>query len=101
MNQRIDQLTKLLKGENTEDFVLFALAKEYDKIGEHQRSIQFFEKLINQNKEYTGAYYHLALALRASGLEDKALETIHHGIDICQSTNKIHDKNELESLIDA
>ena len=94
-------MTSLLNCVNSYDFVLFALAKEYFKIADFARSIEFFEQLIQKNKNYTGAYYHFALALREQGLEEKAMEIIHRGIEICKETNQTHDRNELLTLLES
>ena len=43
---RIERLKSLIVDNPNDTFALFALAKEYEKVGELENAVQLFEKLL-------------------------------------------------------
>ena len=44
-SQRLDLLLGILKETPADSFVIFAIAKEYENIGDQNEAIQYYEKL--------------------------------------------------------
>ena len=69
----IAQLEKLLALEPGDAFLLYGIAQEHAKAGDHDRAVEFFEKAIESDEDYTYAYFHIARSLESL---DRIPETI-------------------------
>lgn len=56
---RIDQLLQFLTANPKDSFVKFALALEYAKLGDDDKTLSYFKEIISDDPGYTGTYYHL------------------------------------------
>ena len=96
---RLDQIQNLL-GDNPKDpFLLFALAKEYEKLGQFEQSIRQYNYLKEINPNYVGLYYNLGKSYECEDLNDEAKNTYHLGIQIAEKLNDLHSKKELEQAL--
>ena len=96
--QRIDRLLDMLDDKQPEVFLLFALAKEYDAIGDAQKAITHYRELLLQDPNYLGAYYHLAELLHRSNDTDQAHQVASAGIALAKKLNEQKDLAELLEL---
>ncbi|MFN8261428.1 MAG: hypothetical protein U0X41_10890 [Chitinophagales bacterium] len=94
---RIQRLKSIIVDNPNDTFALFALAKEYEKAGELQDSVQLFEKLLVVDEQYVGAYYHLAKVYEQLDEVKKALNIYEKGISIAQQRNDSHALSELKN----
>lgn len=94
---RIQRLKSLIVENPNDTFALFALAKEYEKIGEVENSIQLFEKLLVIDSKYIGAYYHLGKTYEQLDEVKKALNIYEAGILVAQELNDLHALSELKN----
>lgn len=97
MNARIERLKELLKQSPSDAFVLFALAKEFEKVGNHQQAIDFLQNLIESQPDYVGAYYHLAALLKSKDRNDEAMKIYNLGMDIARKIGDQHAYSELQN----
>ena len=94
---RIQRLKSLIVENPNDTFALFALAKEYEKIGEVENSIQLFEKLLVIDSKYIGAYYHLGKTYEQLDEVKKALNIYEAGILVAQELKDMHALSELKN----
>ena len=94
---RMERLKSLIVDNPNDTFVLFALAKEYDKLGELENSAQLFEKLLVVDAKYIGAYYHLAKVYEQLDEVKKALNIYETGILVAQELKDMHSLSELKN----
>lgn len=94
---RIQRLESLIVDNPNDTFALFALAKEYEKIGKSQDAVQLFEKLLVVDENYIGAYYHLAKVYEHLDEVKKALNIYERGISIATKMNDAHALSELKN----
>ena len=94
---RIERLKSLIVENPNDTFALFALAKEYEKIGELENSVQLFEKLLVIDSKYVGAYYHLGKTYEQLDEVKKALNIYEAGIIIAQELKDTHASSELKN----
>lgn len=94
---RIERLKSLIVENPNDTFALFALAKEYEKIGELENSIQLFEKLLVIDSKYIGAYYHLGKTYEQLDEVKKALNIYEAGILLAQELKDTHSLSELKN----
>ena len=92
---RLNKIKSFLEETPNEPFLLYALAKEYEKLGEELSAIKAFEHLVENHPEYAGTYYHLGKAYERANEFEKALKIYDKGIAI---TKKIGDKHALGEL---
>ncbi len=97
---RINKLNEMLQAQPHDSFLLHALGLEYIKIGELERAIESFEKVIAFNKNYVGTYYHLAQTFEKQNKLDQAIAIYNDGIQIATLVKDQHAKNELQMALD-
>ena len=94
-SNRMLQLQAFLKENPTDDFIKFAIAKEYEKAGDLENAISHFESLLKTNENYSGAYYHLGKLYIKIGDNNKALNIYEKGLTITKAIGEDHDHREL------
>ena len=72
----------MLDDEPDNTMVMFGLAKEYEKLGEWNNVIEVLERYLASADDEGNAYGTLANAYLQTGNRDKAVETLHKGIDV-------------------
>lgn len=94
---RIDTLLDFLKDDPDDSFLIFALAKEYEKIGTKHKAMQILAELRTKDPEYVGLYYHLAaLQIDLHQISD-ALITYDQGIVVAKKLADFHALSELHT----
>lgn len=71
-NERIEKLLRLLRAEPGDAFCLYALAQEYAKAGEHDRALEFFDRVLAVAPGHAYAHFHKARTLEAAGRVEEA-----------------------------
>ena len=59
MTSRLNQLLEFQNNNPKDSFILFALAKEYEKLEERDEALAHYLKLVEMDVNYVGTYYHL------------------------------------------
>lgn len=95
MSPRLEKLLEFLKESPEDEFLIFAIAKEYEKIGAFEEALDYYLKLTKVNAEYVGTYYHLGKLYEIIGINEKALGTYKKGLVIAESLKDKHAFDEL------
>jgi tetratricopeptide (TPR) repeat protein len=95
MTNRLEQLGKMLEAAPGDSFLLFAIAKEYEKMGNSAEALAFYEDLRARNPAYTGLYYHLGKLYERTGMPDKALDAYVEGMEVARKAGDTHALGEL------
>ncbi len=95
----IEALEKLLHADPTDAFVLYGLAHEYAKLGNHAAAIGFYDRCLAADPNYCYAYYHKALSLQALERIDEAVQTLKDGTQKARQTGDGHAVSELQALM--
>jgi predicted Zn-dependent protease len=77
---RIDIFKQMLLGDPANTSVLFGLAKEYEKAGNHAEMIATLKNYLDQSDDEGNAYGMLARAYESIGQRDDAREAYQRGI---------------------
>lgn len=96
---RIEKIKKMLLEYAQDSFLRHALALEFIKLEHFREAEGLFVQLLQDNEDYIGSYYHLAL-LQSKQNTEKAIETIEKGIAIAKKLGDKHAQNELQMLYD-
>ncbi len=92
---RLKQLFAFLDNNPNDTFVLFALAKEYEKLEDKEKALEHYLKLLNIDVNYVGAYYHLGKLYETQDLAEKAFFTYKEGMAIAKNAGDKHAFSEL------
>lgn len=95
---RIAKIKQMLENDMNDSFLLFALAKEYEKLKDYDQAINIFQQLKTSDPDYVGLYYHLAVIYSEIDKKDQAIITCNQGIEVCKRTNDRHSLSELQNL---
>lgn len=101
MTSRLAQLTKLLTLDPADAFVLYGLAHEHAKVGEHERAVEFYDRCLAADPAYCYAYYHKAVSLRALGRDDDARTTLERGIEAATTAHDAKALGEISAMLDS
>lgn len=94
-SKRLKQLFAFLDNNPNDTFVLFALAKEYEKLEDQKKALEYYLKLLEVDINYVGAYYHLGKLYELQGLIEKAFFTYKKGMLIAKKAGDQHALSEL------
>lgn len=97
-NPRIDQLRSFLRESPSDPFLLFALAKEFEKVGMKQEALDQYGALARDNPEYVATYYHYGSLLRDEGQEERAQEIFSLGMHYAGKAGDTHALSELQRI---
>jgi tetratricopeptide (TPR) repeat protein len=95
----IAQLTKLLAIDPADTFVLYGLAQEHARLGQHEQAIQWYDKCLAIDPLYCYAYFHQARSHQALGDLPAAASTIRQGIDAARKAQDGKALSELQGLL--
>jgi len=97
---RISKLKEFLEANESDSFIQHALALEYVKAGDDTEARRLFEKLLLQNEDYLGSYYHLGKLLERNDDRENALKWYERGMLKAKEVGDQHAYNELQAAYD-
>lgn len=92
---RLKKLLKFYQDNPSDSFIMFALAKEYEKIGEENQAFQYYQLLQKTDENYVGLYYHLGKLLERQAQPSEAFQTYSKGMEIAKKAGDQHAFSEL------
>jgi tetratricopeptide (TPR) repeat protein len=96
---RLETLFQFLKEDPDDAFTLFAIASEYRKRGDIDMSLTYFRRLVAEQPDYVGTYYHLGKVLEEKGLRLDAIQVYEQGIDVAAKQRDPHARAELQDAL--
>ena len=100
MQNRIEVFRQMLDADPDNTMVMFGLAKEYEKLGQHQDVIDLLENYLAKADDEGNAYGVLAQAYNQTGNRQKAIETYQKGIDVSMAHGHPSMANEYRMTLD-
>ncbi|MEO8042765.1 MAG: hypothetical protein ABI646_09165 [Acidobacteriota bacterium] len=97
---RIEVFEQMLEADPSNTMVMFGLAKEYEKLGDHVQVIRVLEDYLSKADDEGNAYGTLATAYAISGDREKAIETFKKGIDVSMAHGHPSMANEYRMTLD-
>jgi Tfp pilus assembly protein PilF len=98
-NEKITLLESFLKQDPNDGFTQFALAMEYKKFGDVDKSEEVYRSLLDKDPNYVGAYYHLGKLYEETGRLTLASQTYKTGIEIANLGKDFHAASELQQAL--
>ena len=100
MQNRIEVFRQMLDADPDNTMVMFGLAKEYEKLSQHQDVIDLLENYLAKTDDEGNAYGVLAQAYNQTGNREKAIETYQKGIEVSMAHGHPSMANEYRITID-
>ncbi len=100
MQDRVVVFEQMLASDPSNSMVMFGLAKEYEKTGDHAKVIALLENYLSTSDDEGNAYGVLANAYLKSGNREKAVETYQKGIDVSMAHGHPSMANEYRMTLD-
>jgi predicted Zn-dependent protease len=100
MQNRIEVFEQMLAADPDNTMVMFGLAKEYEKLGQHADVIRVLEDYLAKSDDEGNAYGTLAVAYEKTGDREKAVETYRKGIDVAMAHGHPSMANEFKMTLD-
>lgn len=97
---RIEIFEQMLAGDPSNATVLFGLAKEYEKAGDHAKLIDILERYLSTADDEGNAYGMLARAYERTGRHDEAREIYRRGVEAAMAHHHPGMAEEYRSLIE-
>lgn len=94
---RKEQLEEMLKSDPEDAFLLFAYAKEFEKINNKPQALEIYLKLLQIDPKYVGTYYHLGKLYEDMEDKEKAIQIYDQGILLTKEVKDLHALSELQS----
>lgn len=94
-SNRLQQLLSLLNESPNDSFLLFAIAKEYEKAGDDPQALKYYQLLETTAPDYVGLYYHLGKLYERQGAYQTAFEKYNRGIEAARKAGDRHAEGEL------
>lgn len=95
MSDRLQTLQRLLEESPDDSFLLFAIAKEFEKRTDDQKALEQYLKLMETNPGYVGLYYHLGKLYERQEQWEKALSAYKKGMEVARAAGDQHALSEL------
>ena len=100
MQNRIEIFRQMLENEPENTMVMFGLAKEYEKLNQHQDIINILENYLSKADDEGNAYGMLAKAYEQTGNREKAIETYQKGIEASNAHGHPSMANDYQMTLD-
>jgi tetratricopeptide (TPR) repeat protein len=98
-NDRLDQLLAFRDQDATDPFVHYALAMEYQRLGQTELALAGYETLRIDFPKYLGTYYQYGKLLQAQGDTPRAIEVFAAGIALATETRVPNTLRELKEAL--
>jgi tetratricopeptide (TPR) repeat protein len=95
---RLEKLLAFFENEPNDEFLKYALATEYLRLNETDKSLMYYEDLVNKHPRYVGTYYHLGKLYEALNRKDEAISTYEKGMAIAKEVRDNHAFSELQGV---
>jgi predicted Zn-dependent protease len=93
-------LKEILALDPKNSFARYGIAMELANRGEIDASLKEFEVLLEQNTDYTAAYFMAAQTLAKAGRNPEAIEKLKAGISCAARTGNRHALSEMQGMLD-
>jgi tetratricopeptide (TPR) repeat protein len=96
----IAELERLLAADPGDAFLLYGLAQEHAKTGNHSKAVEFFDRCLAADPSYCYAYFHKARSQERMDRVRDAVETLKAGAAAARKAGDAHALSEIGGYLD-
>jgi Tfp pilus assembly protein PilF len=96
---RLEILQQMVSQDPNNSFARYGLAMEYTNVGALEQAVAEFGNLIQQDRDYTAAYFHGGQALERLGRLEEARSMYEKGIEATTRKGDCHTRAEIEAAL--
>lgn len=96
---RIQQLEVMLDENPDDPFLIYALAREYEKNFATMQALLMYEHLVTDHPAYIATYYHYAKLLYTAGNKPEGIKMLQRGIEMGLQEKDAHAVSEMRGLL--
>jgi cytochrome c-type biogenesis protein CcmH/NrfG len=97
---RIAMLNEVLAQNPKDAFARYGLAMEFSKLGDVDRALAEFGRLLESNPDYTPGYFMAAQTLARAERSAEAKQMLNQGIASAKRTGNTHAESEMQAMLD-
>ena len=98
-SQRLQQLQAMLEREPNDAFLLYGIALEHKKAGDHPAALEVLDRTIKSDPGYCYAYHPRGLVHEADGDLDAAKQAYREGIAAAERKGDAHARDEISGAL--
>jgi Tfp pilus assembly protein PilF len=98
---RIAMLTEILAANPRDSFARYGLAMEYSNTDQTEQALEEFKTLLENNPDYTPAYFMAAQTLEKAGRIGDAKKMLVDGISSARRTGNAHAQSEMTAMLES
>ncbi len=95
----VEQLEALLQEDPEDTFLLYALAMELGNCEQHERSLEIFQRLMDQHPPYVPAFFMAGQMLARLGRNQQSRQILTTGIEQAQAQHDDHAAGEMAEFL--
>ena len=99
MSDRLQKLQQMLQREPNDTFLVYGLAMEYKKLGQTDRAIEHFNRVIQLDEGYCYAYHQRGLVYEDIGDVAAAKASYREGISAAEKKGDAHAREEIAAAL--
>lgn len=96
----LDQLLRVLQSTPDDAFLLYAVAMEHARLGDHEAALGYFDRAIEADPANPYHYFHKARSLETLGRSDQARATLTTGLEPARATRDAKAVSEITEYLD-
>jgi len=97
---RIEELQRLYDADPQDADVLYMLAQEHEKLGDHRAAVSWYDRCLGVQPDYLYAYFHKAKSQESDEESAAALETARAGLERAKMLADEKASSELAGLVE-
>ena len=93
-------LSEILTQDPNDAFARYGLAMEYSKLGQVDKAMEEFARLLSAHPDYTAGYFMAAQTLSGANRTDEAKQMLMDGIASAVRTGNSHAQSEMTAMLE-
>jgi tetratricopeptide (TPR) repeat protein len=99
VNERLEQLQRMLQREPNDTFLLYGIAMEHKKLNDPAAALEYFDRVTQLDPCYCYAYHQKGLVHESQGDTDAARQAYREGIQAAITKGDDHARGEIEAAL--
>lgn len=94
-HSRLISLINLFNDDPSDSFIQYAIAKEYENLGDFENALNHYLSLKESDPKYVGLYYHLGKLYEKLEEFEEAMKVYNAGVLVAREQGDTHSLSEL------